>query len=230
MNTTDKKMSRINVSHESLERMRNALLHKPGLSNEDLNLIRTESGSNLVEYALKLATDEIDFTNEVCAKPAEPKPKEPRAETGAMQINDDWPGVFIRGDNAFGLALDIEQLIKDQYGLNVASLRGYIRVLRSCVQSDPATLQVVTGSVTVPNTHQKRPSLQPVKQPISTVPSETFVIVGKNNEYPGQIAAFYPNTDDPLSGPYWKTPENICSEVLTDFPPDWWIEIPKDIR
>ena len=32
-----------------------------------------------------------------------------RVETGPVQFNDDWPGVFIRGDNACWLALCLEQ-------------------------------------------------------------------------------------------------------------------------
>lgn len=29
------------------------------------------------------------------------RPHAARVESGPLQINDDWPGVFIRGDNAF---------------------------------------------------------------------------------------------------------------------------------
>jgi len=32
-----------------------------------------------------------------------------RVETGPVQFNDDWPGVFIRGDNAAWLALCLSQ-------------------------------------------------------------------------------------------------------------------------
>ncbi len=32
-----------------------------------------------------------------------------RVETGPVQFNEDWPGVFIRGDNAGWLALCLEQ-------------------------------------------------------------------------------------------------------------------------
>jgi hypothetical protein len=30
-----------------------------------------------------------------------------RLETGAVQFGEDWPGVFIRGDDAIGMARDI---------------------------------------------------------------------------------------------------------------------------
>lgn len=35
-----------------------------------------------------------------------------RVETGAVQINDDWPGVFIRGDNAMWFAYSLQDFIK----------------------------------------------------------------------------------------------------------------------
>jgi len=33
-----------------------------------------------------------------------------RAETGVMLFEDDWPGIFIRGDNAMAMALRLEQI------------------------------------------------------------------------------------------------------------------------
>ena len=35
----------------------------------------------------------------------------PRVETGVVQFGDDWPGVFIRGDNAAALAMSLEQAL-----------------------------------------------------------------------------------------------------------------------
>ena len=34
----------------------------------------------------------------------------PRVETGAVQFGDDWPGLFIRGDDAFDLAMQIKNI------------------------------------------------------------------------------------------------------------------------
>lgn len=34
-----------------------------------------------------------------------------RLETGRLVINDDWPGVFIRGDNAIGYAILLKTLL-----------------------------------------------------------------------------------------------------------------------
>lgn len=34
-----------------------------------------------------------------------------RIETGAVQFNDDWPGLFIRGDNAYVLYVSIRYIL-----------------------------------------------------------------------------------------------------------------------
>lgn len=34
-----------------------------------------------------------------------------RVETGPVQFGDDWPGLFIRGDSAFGLAMSIHEVL-----------------------------------------------------------------------------------------------------------------------
>ena len=34
-----------------------------------------------------------------------------RVETGPLQIGDDWPGVFIRGDNAFYYAMNLRNAL-----------------------------------------------------------------------------------------------------------------------
>ena len=59
-----------------------------------------------------------------------------RPETGPMQFGNDWPGIFIRGDNALlGYALPLEQALrclgKDDW-LIASQLRGLLELLRSC--------------------------------------------------------------------------------------------------
>lgn len=34
-----------------------------------------------------------------------------RVETGAIQINDDWPGIYVRGDNALAFAQGLAQIL-----------------------------------------------------------------------------------------------------------------------
>jgi hypothetical protein len=40
-------------------------------------------------------------------------PEGGRVETGPVQFGDDWPGLFIRGDNAFGYAMSLLHLLKE---------------------------------------------------------------------------------------------------------------------
>ena len=61
----------------------------------------------------------------------------PRVETGPTQFGDDWPGVFIRGDEAMGLADMIEKLQLDGTslpcgGANGAPLNRIVDLLKSC--------------------------------------------------------------------------------------------------
>lgn len=35
-----------------------------------------------------------------------------RVETGPVQFGDDWPGIFIRGDNAFGYAMELQNAME----------------------------------------------------------------------------------------------------------------------
>lgn len=65
---------------------------------------------------------------------------EGRIETGPVQFGEDWPGTFIRGDNAFGYAMylrtaldfmDKQQDLKGMDWISVVSLRGLVRDLES---------------------------------------------------------------------------------------------------
>ncbi len=38
---------------------------------------------------------------------------EDRVETGPVQFGDDWPGFFLRGDNAADLAIVLQQIVSD---------------------------------------------------------------------------------------------------------------------
>ncbi len=59
-----------------------------------------------------------------------------RPETGPMQFGDDWPGVFIRGDNALmgyapHLARALAVLPQEEW-LAKSMLTGLLETLRSC--------------------------------------------------------------------------------------------------
>lgn len=62
-----------------------------------------------------------------------------RIETGPVQFNDDWPGVFIRGDNAmfYGMALkSLLSMLKNDNDmermLTISPLYGLAELLASC--------------------------------------------------------------------------------------------------
>jgi len=62
----------------------------------------------------------------------------PRIETGPLQIEDDWPGVFIRGDNALHHAMTLKSVltaINNGFApppIELATLRGLVALLQSC--------------------------------------------------------------------------------------------------
>lgn len=62
-----------------------------------------------------------------------------RPETGPMQFGDDWPGVFIRGDNALFDARAVDAALmfvpEDRWDIK-AMLRGLRDTLLSCSAGD----------------------------------------------------------------------------------------------
>jgi len=71
-----------------------------------------------------------------------------RAETGPVQFGDDWPGVFIRGDNAHHYALIIERLLQAigqgfQESIDRTVLQDLAQMLRgSSINSSAAKVQL----------------------------------------------------------------------------------------
>lgn len=61
-----------------------------------------------------------------------------RPETGPCQANDDWPGVFIRGDNASNFSLWLREIIEDfeagkpVNAFAISILKGLASTLESC--------------------------------------------------------------------------------------------------
>lgn len=60
--------------------------------------------------------------------------QEPRVETGTIQFGDDWPGVFLRGDEALYLAHLLELVIEGHEIDPITRLQmsSYAQVLNSC--------------------------------------------------------------------------------------------------
>ena len=58
--------------------------------------------------------------------------QEKRVETGPIQFGDDWPGIFIRGDNAFGMVMALRSYIAaPDSPLGQIGIKGVIRRLLS---------------------------------------------------------------------------------------------------
>jgi hypothetical protein len=52
-----------------------------------------------------------------------PAPTEqPRVETGTVQFGDDWPGLFLRGDDCMALVADIRRMFEEISKSGVAAL------------------------------------------------------------------------------------------------------------
>lgn len=60
--------------------------------------------------------------------------QEPRVETGPVTFGDDWPGVFIRGDNAMYYASVLKQELHIKHPIYKAVIYGLISDLESCDQ------------------------------------------------------------------------------------------------
>ena len=56
-----------------------------------------------------------------------------RVETGVIQFGDDWPGIFLRGDSAFGMAMVLDSFLADPSSpLTRAAVEGLSGLLKSC--------------------------------------------------------------------------------------------------
>jgi hypothetical protein len=62
-----------------------------------------------------------------------------RVETGAVQFGDDWPGVFIRGDEALSYIIDLKVALKKlppDKEVEYIRLTKLLRALQSCRQNN----------------------------------------------------------------------------------------------
>lgn len=59
----------------------------------------------------------------------------PRVESGPIQFGDDWPGIFLRGDNAMAYATYLRMALAampDSDALNKVLLTGLAKKLEGC--------------------------------------------------------------------------------------------------
>ncbi len=62
---------------------------------------------------------------------------EVRVETGIVKFDDDWPGIFIRGDNAFHFHAHLEQVLNTLTDIEyspfpIEVINGLSKLLKSC--------------------------------------------------------------------------------------------------
>lgn len=98
---------------------------------------RKSDGSDLCEDCLSRRT-EYSRDKKACRLPRLCKASQSverhlRAETGPRAFGEDWPGVFIRGDNAMGYAISLRKLLSADLGdalyLDRAVLKGLLSTL-----------------------------------------------------------------------------------------------------
>lgn len=73
-----------------------------------------------------------------------------RVETGAVQFGDDWPGVFIRGDNAGYFALCLKQMLEgDDNAMTRMILTSLQETLAGCIQGSAGQLLEMRPNVDI---------------------------------------------------------------------------------
>lgn len=80
-----------------------------------------------------------------------PKTKQARIETGVVRFGSDWPGVFIRGDDAFDLQIQLKALLKsapDDPELVIPKhvVQTYIRLLQASRMGHEANTQALKNA------------------------------------------------------------------------------------
>ena len=79
-------------------------------------------------------TDDNEALKGIVSELEASRPREQtRIETGTAQFGDDWPGVFIRGDDCFNFTMHLDAVLSnpDLDQLSVAILRGLQSMLAS---------------------------------------------------------------------------------------------------
>lgn len=97
-----------------------------------------------------------------------------RAETGPMQFGDDWPGLFIRGDNAAAYSMALADALKDvpgdKRGIQWFQVAGLVDDLGSCMVTTVGgpdgvqrmvPFEAAMATPDAPSSHQQVPSAPP---------------------------------------------------------------------
>ena len=75
-------------------------------------------------------------------------PLNDRVETGPVQINEDWPGFFIRGDNAFALRMAIANYVVNHNDVLAGmQLRAWVQMLDGCNVNQNLVKEMQSGPI-----------------------------------------------------------------------------------
>lgn len=102
-----------------------------------------------------------------------PAGREPRIESGSIVFGSDWPGLFVRGDDAFHYAMHLEHLLDvlDQDEASVLS----VHVIRGLLHD--------LKSTSIENTQVQRQQLKPARECIAeaSMTPRTLTLPGPPN-------------------------------------------------
>lgn len=167
---------------------------------------------------------------------------EKRPETGPMQFGDDWPGVFIRGDDAnyYGFQLDMmltDHENRDGDPIRMLNLRALARLLQSCDVRSEAQVQMaqLIGTSTAPSQpeEERRPTHgQPGRDTMTTddlkrIAEACGIAIDEDGFYLGTTKDFAPHLDpaqaieclDRVFGNRWRYDAmDQCVSVRRDGP------------
>jgi hypothetical protein len=71
-------------------------------------------------------------------------PEVRRVHSGPIQFGQDWPGIFMRGDQALGTAIQLEAFLERGGPSGRATVKRLIEFLRSCDTRTNPKVQMAT--------------------------------------------------------------------------------------
>jgi hypothetical protein len=83
-----------------------------------------------------------------------------RVESGVVQFEDDWPGLFLRGDDALMYELHLQEALDTRDPISITVVRGLLAQLRSVdTRKKPRVVRIDRGCTTISTfcVHEKAP-------------------------------------------------------------------------
>lgn len=103
--------------------------------NEETNKTETASEVKLETQVIASEHTEGSLANGAVADIRKLPKQEPRVESGIIQFEDDWSGIFLRGDDALAFAITLKQALDNKKNWVVETqLNALTELLMSCRQ------------------------------------------------------------------------------------------------